>query len=389
MNPGRQGLHGSRHRCPTERCIAGWAGSLVALNQAMAKIVSTATAVPSYRLDRETYTRYCMAVFSSPAQQRAARRIIEHTKIDVRYITLPPERLLTPRPLADKSADYARFAKELGEHVARRALDRAALAATDVDMIVTTSCTGVMIPSVDAYLVESMGLRRDTVRLPITELGCAAGAAALSRAREHVRAYPEHTVLVLSIELPSLTYQKQDLSMTNLVATSIFGDGAAAAVVRGARAPGGAARPGPVMIDSMTHLYPASQYLMGFELKDGGFHIVLDRDVPHALQGKVRPLVEALCARNGVDLAALRFCVIHPGGRRILEDLDADLGLGGMSEPSWDVLRDYGNLSSATVLFVLDAVLRRQPPPAGAWGLLAAFGPGFSAELTLLRWADA
>jgi alkylresorcinol/alkylpyrone synthase len=244
-----------------------------------------------------------------------------------------------------------------------------------------------MIPSVDAYLVESMGLPRDCIRLPITELGCAAGAAGLSRAREHVRAYPDHTVAVIAIELPSLTFQKHDLSMTNLVAASIFGDGAAAAIVRGPDAPAGdGARPGPRLVDSMTHLYPQSHYLMGFELKDGGFHIVLDRDVPHALRGKVRPLVEQLCARNGVDPAALRFCVLHPGGRRILEDLDADLGLAGLTEPSWDVLRDYGNLSSATVLFVLDAVLRRPPPPRDSWGLLAAFGPGFTAELSLLRW---
>lgn len=174
--------------------------------------------------------------------------------------------------------------------------------------------------------------------------------------------------------------------MTNLVAASIFGDGAAAAVVRGARAPAVDARPGPVLVDSLTHLYPASHYLMGFELADGGFHIVLDRDVPHALRGKVAPLVAMLCAKNGVDPAALRFCVLHPGGRRILEDLETDLGLAALTEPSWQVLRDYGNVSSATVLFVLDEVLRRAPPPSGAHGLLAAFGPGFSAELSLLRW---
>ncbi|MDB4969582.1 MAG: Chalcone synthase [Myxococcales bacterium] len=352
----------------------------------MAKITATATAVPSYRLDRESYKRYSALVFSTPPQQRAARRIIDNTKIDARYITLPPERLLAPRALEEKSADYATFAKQLGEHVARRALDRAHLDATSVDMIVTTSCTGVMIPSVDAYLLESLRMRRDCVRLPVTELGCAAGAAALSRAREHCTLYPDHTVMVLAIELPSLTFQKQDMSMTNLVAASIFGDGAAAAIVRGARATGGLSRPGPVLVDSMCHLYPESQYLMGFELKEGGFHIVLDRDVPHALKGKVRPLVEQLCAKNGLAIEDLKFCALHPGGRRILEDLDADLGLAGMTEPSWDVLRDYGNLSSATVLFVLDEVLRRQPPPVGAPGLLAAFGPGFSAELSLLRW---
>jgi len=352
----------------------------------MGRICSTAVAVPSYRLDRETYKKYCMMVFSTPPQQRAARRIIDNTRIDARYLVHPPERILQPRPLAEKSADYAATARQLGEHVCRRALDRAHVAADAVDLFVTTSCTGVMIPSVDAYLLEQMRLRRDCVRLPITELGCAAGAAALARAREHVLAYPTHTALVLSVELPSLTFQKEDLSMTNLVAASIFGDGAAAAVVRGARAAGGTQQPGPVLTDSLSHLYPESQYLMGFELKDGGFHIVLDRDVPHALKGRVRPLVDELCAKNGVRADELAFCALHPGGRRILEDLDADLGLSGMTEPSWDVLRDYGNLSSATVLFVLDEVLRRQPPPLGSHGLLAAFGPGFSAELSLMRW---
>jgi len=352
----------------------------------MARIAATATAVPPYRLDRATYQRYCELVFDSPSQKRAARRIIDNTRIDARYLVATPEKILTPRSLHEKSIDYAASARELGEHVGRRALDRAHVGADAVDMIVTTSCTGVMIPSVDAYLVEQMHLRRDVVRLPITELGCAAGAAALSRAREHVSAHPDHTVLVLSIELPSLTFQKADLSMTNLVAASIFGDGAAACVVRGERAPGGATRPGPVLVDSMCHLYPESQYLMGFELKDGGFHIVLDRDVPHALRGRVRPLVEELCARHGVAVGDLAFTALHPGGRRILEDLDADLGVGGLTEPSWDVLRDYGNLSSATVLFVLDEVLKRTPPPMGSWGLLAAFGPGFTAELSLMRW---
>jgi alkylresorcinol/alkylpyrone synthase len=351
----------------------------------MAKIAAAATAVPQYRLDRETYKRYVARVFHGPVEARAAQRIIDNTHIDARHLALPPEAILAPRTLDEKSRDYARFARAMGEHVARAALDRAEVAAASIDMIITTSCTGVMIPSLDAYLVESLGLRRDVIRLPITELGCAAGAAALSRAREHVTLEPRHTVLVLAVELPSLTFQKHDLSLTNLVATSIFGDGAAAAIVRGARAPGSIA-PGPVIVDSMTHLYPASQHLMGFELKDGGFHIVLDREVPHALRGRVRPLVEQLLWRHGLSLRDVRFTVLHPGGRRILEDLDRDLGVGGLTEPSWDVLRELGNLSSATVLFVLERVLRGPAPPLGAHGLLAAFGPGFSAELSLLRW---
>ncbi len=348
----------------------------------MARVVSTATALPPFKIDRATYERYCTMVFAEHAA--AARRIIENARIESRYISLPPERLLKPRSLAEQSADYKRVAIALGETVTRRALDRAGLAPEAIDLFITTSCTGVMIPSLDAYLVEKLGFRRDVVRLPITELGCAAGASALARARDHLLAYPAHRVLVVACELCSLTYQRGDPSMANLVATSLFGDGAAAAVVAGERAPG--RRPGPALVDSVTHLYPASHHLMGFELEDGGLRIILDRGVAPALKGRVRPLVEALLARHGVALGDLRFAAIHPGGRRILEDLDRDLGIAALTASSWSVLRNVGNVSSATVLFVLDDVLGHPPPPAGAPGLLAAFGPGFSAELSLLRW---
>jgi alkylresorcinol/alkylpyrone synthase len=350
----------------------------------MARIVSTATAVPPHKLDAETYKRYCDLVFP-PAKARAVRKIVDNARIDARYLSASPDQLIAPRSLADKSEDYARVSLGLCEAVARRALDRAHLVPTDVDLIITTSCTGVMIPSVDAFLVEALEMRRDVVRLPITELGCAAGAAALARAREHCLAFPDHTVLVIAVELPSLTFQRGDQSMTNLVACSIFGDGAAAVVVsnRAAR------KPGPFIVDSRTHLYPHSDHLMGFQLKDGGFHIVLDREVPARLKGEVRPLVEALLQKHGLGLADVRFTAVHPGGRRILEDLDRDLGIGGLTEPSWDVLRKYGNLSSATVLFVLDDLISRTPPPVGSYGILAAFGPGFSCELSLLRWDGA
>jgi predicted naringenin-chalcone synthase len=347
----------------------------------MARILSTATAVPPHRVSRELYQQYCAVLYGDKA--RAARRIADNACIDARYITLAPEELLALRGLEAKSRAYDEAALRLSEEVARRALDRADLDATDVDQIITTSCTGVMIPSVDAYLVERMKLRRDVVRLPITELGCAAGAAAVARAREHQLAFPGRVSLIIACELSSLTLQPGDQSMTNLVAASIFGDGCAATLL-GPRER--SRRPSPTVIDSVTHLFPESHYLMGFELKDGGFHIVLDRDVPNYLRGKVRPLVEALLDKHGVGLGDVRFTALHPGGRRILEDLDRDLEIGGLTEPSWDVLRRYGNLSSATVLFVLDEVMRRAAPPLGSYGLLAAFGPGFTAEISLLRW---
>lgn len=347
----------------------------------MARILATATAVPPHRLDVETYKRYCGLVFA-PDQARAARRIADNARIETRYLSAPPAELIGPRSLEQQSRQFADTALGLCETVARHALDRAELRPADVDLLVTTSCTGLMIPSVDAHLVERMRFRRDVVRLPITELGCAAGASALARAREHLLAFPRRVALVIACELPSLTFQRGDASMTNLVASAIFGDGAAAAVL----AQRAGRRPGPVILDSRTHLYPASHHLMGFDLKDGGLHIVLDRAVPTYLRGRVRPLVEALLADHGLRLSDLRFTALHPGGRRILEDLDRDLGVGGFTEPSWDVLRRFGNLSSATVLFVLEEVMKRTPPPVGSHGLLAAFGPGFSAELSLLRW---
>jgi predicted naringenin-chalcone synthase len=343
------------------------------------RLLSTATAVPPFQVERDTFKRYAEVLFGDRA--RAARQIADHALIETRYISRSHQDFLQPHTVEENARLYDETALALCETVARRALDRAHLDPARVDQIVTTSCTGIMIPSVDAFLVERLRLRRDVQRLPITELGCAGGAAALAQARQHQLAFPGHHSLVIACELPSLTFQPSDRSMTNLVATAIFGDGAAAAVLGPT-----AQRSSPRFLDSASHLFPASHHLMGFAVKTGGFHIVLDRDVPHYLKGKVRPLVEALLARNGLELRDVRFTALHPGGRKILEDLDADLGIGGLTEPSWDVLRRYGNLSSATVLFVLDEVMRRTPPPLGAHGLLAAFGPGFSAELSLLRW---
>jgi alkylresorcinol/alkylpyrone synthase len=351
----------------------------------MARILSTATAVPPHALPREMYRAYCEAKFAG--KERVARAIIDHTRIDVRYISRPPNELLRDRSLDEKSADYSRMALALAEETAARALDRANVRRDRIDLIITTSCTGVMIPSLDAYLVEKMGLRRDCIRLPITELGCGGGAAALARAREHLVACPANSVLVIAVELPSLTYQPADLSLTNLVATSLFGDGAAACVLGGPRSALPAPRPSPRLLDSRTHLFPRSHHLMGFELRDRGFHIVLDREVPDYLRGKVRPLIESLLAAHQLTLSDVRFTCLHPGGTRILSDLEEELGVAGLTGPSWEVLRRYGNLSSATVLFVLDELLGRPPAVApGAHGLLAAFGPGFTCETSLLRW---
>jgi alkylresorcinol/alkylpyrone synthase len=238
-----------------------------------------------------------------------------------------------------------------------------------------------MIPSLDAHLINLMGFRSDVRRLPLTELGCAAGAMALARASEFVRAFPDKTVLVVSVELATLTFQRGDLSQANLISCVLFGDGAAAAVVTGREASG------PRIVDATTYTFPQSLDAMGFDLRESGFHIVLSKDVPQMIRDRISELVDGFLARRGLTRKAMAAFLLHPGGQKLLSYVEEQLGLCRCdTQLSWDVLAQYGNLSSATILFVLDACLTTKTMNPGDYGLAAAFGPGFSAELLLLQW---
>jgi predicted naringenin-chalcone synthase len=251
----------------------------------------------------------------------------------------------------------------------------------DVDLLITVSCTGFMIPSLDAHLIELMKFRRDVRRLPITELGCAAGAMSLARAWEFLRAFPGKNVLIVSVEIPSLTFQRRDLSAANLICSVLFGDGAAAIVVAGRHTAG------PHILDAETYTFPGSLEAMGFDLRDTGFHILLSKDVPQMICERIKALVERFLSRNGLSLEQIAAFVLHPGGQKLLASVQEELGLQcADTQFSWDVLRDYGNLSSASVLFVLNEWLSRKEMKHGEYGLAAAFGPGFSAELLLMQW---
>jgi alkylresorcinol/alkylpyrone synthase len=345
-------------------------------------IASTATALPPHVLSRELVKEHFGRVFPiSGPRLEAVLQIVDNSQVDRRYTILPWEYLIEPRPLEQITREYREHAISLGRCVAQQALDRAGAAPSDVDLIVTVSCTGVMIPSVDAYLAPEMGLRPNVRRLPITELGCAAGAAGLTRAWEYLRAYPEATVLLVAVELPSLTFQRKDFSQANLISTLLFGDGAAAAVITGKPASG------PCILDSESYLFPDSIDAMGFDLRDAGFHIVLSREVPQLIRERIGGLVDGFLARHSLTRKQMKAWVLHPGGQKLLAYMQEELGLcAGETQPSWDVLRDYGNLSSASVLFVLHEWLARGEMRAGDRGLLAAFGPGFSAEMLLLQW---
>jgi len=349
---------------------------------AVAIIAGSATVVPPYVLTREVVKNHIGDVFSLDGPRlEAIREVIDNSAIDQRYSVFPGEYTIEPRPLAQITAEYGEKAVELGLQVTEHALAQAGMTPTDVDLLITVSCTGIMIPSLDAHLATVMGFRSDVRRLPITELGCAGGAAGLSRAWEYMNAFPGRTALLVAVEIPTLTFQRRDLSQANLISAVLFGDGAAGVVVTGREAPG------PRILASECFLFPNSLGAMGFDLRDSGLHIVLSKDVPELIRERVKGLALGFLERQGLRQEDISAFLLHPGGQKLLSFMQEELGLTRSdTEISWEILRRYGNLSSASVLFILNEWLVQKEMPSGSYGLLMAFGPGFTAEMLLIQW---
>jgi len=294
-------------------------------------------------------------VFDIPERRlEAMMSIVDNAQVHKRHAIFPIDYTIEPRALSKTNNEYIEHAVKLGREAAEKCLERAGLRPEDIDLIITVSCTGFMIPSLDAHLIHLMGFRPNVRRMPFTELGCAAGAMALGR---------------------------KDISQANLISSVLFGDGAAAVIVRGNPAPG------PKILVSETYTFADSLWAMGFDLRDSGLHILLSKDVPEMIGGKIRGLVEGFLERNGRKREDIRGWILHPGGARLLGNVEAELGLCKCdTQPSWDILGSVGNLSSATILFILQEWLEKRPLRAGEYALAAAFGPGFSAEFLLLQW---
>jgi alkylresorcinol/alkylpyrone synthase len=348
-------------------------------------VVSTATAVPAHSATQgEVKDRLRAVLPLSPRRLEATMELFDHAAVERRFSVEPVERLGQPRSLGQVQELYRENAILLGRKVATEALARAGVEARQVDLLITVSCTGIMIPSLDAHLCNDLGFRADVRRLPITALGCSGGAAALARAHDFLVGFPEARVLVVAVELPSLSLQRADLSLANLVSTALFGDGAAAALLEGG---GSGAAGGVRILETLSHLFPASTHALGFDLKDDGFHSVLSKEVPALIKTEIARLVRVLADRRGVRRDQLTGFVLHPGGRKILAFVEEELGLTREdTQPSWEVLRAFGNQSSASVIFVLHEWLTKRRPAADGYGILAAFGPGLSTEMLLLQW---
>jgi alkylresorcinol/alkylpyrone synthase len=305
------------------------------------------------------------------------------TQVDGRYLALP----LESYPLSSWGEANDRWIEaslELGQRAVCEAMNRAGTAPQDIGAFFFVSITGVASPSIEGRLINQMGLSRRMKRIPIFGLGCVAGAAGIARAADYVKAYPREACLLLSVELCSLTVQQDDLSAANLISTGLFGDGVAAVIVSGSEC---AAPAGPEIVATRSTFYPNTEEVMGWEISEKGFKIVLSRDVPEVVLRNLGRDADEFLSDNGLERGDIGSWVIHTGGPKVLEATEAALNLPKRAlDVSWECLRRTGNLSSASVLFVLEETMKNRRPKPGTWGILAAMGPGFCSELVLLKW---
>ena len=348
----------------------------------MPRIAAVATATPPHRVSQQDAKRAAREFFA-PAVANIDRytSVFDNGEIDTRSLAAPIEWFGRHHSWGEANDLWIEVACTIGAEAARRCLAAAQLAPGDVDHIFFVSTTGLAAPSIDARLMTLLGMTRNTRRTPIWGLGCAGGVAGLARASEYVRAFPRQRALLVCVELCSLTFQFDDLSKRNLIAASLFGDGAAAVLVEG-DALGGS---GPEVVATQSTLFPDSLDLMGWDIVDTGMRVVFGAGIPRVVTAHYHELASEFLAQHRLDLSGVRHHIYHPGGAKVLRAYEQAGALAPDSlRMSRDILREYGNMSSVTVLFVLEAYLKRGIAP-GEHGLMTVFGPGFSAEMALLR----
>ncbi|MCY2687039.1 type III polyketide synthase [Salinimicrobium sp. TH3] len=313
--------------------------------------------------------------------KRKVIKIFEGAAVDKRYSIMEPSEVFTATSFEDKNKIYSREVKKLGYGALKKALEQANWEANSIDFIITVSCTGIMIPSLDAFLINELQMRQDVTRLPVTEMGCAAGISGLIYANSFLKAHPGKRAAVIAVESPTATFQLEDFSMANMVSAAIFGDGAACVLLSSEEE-----AVGPKIVgDDMYHFFDAT-HLMGFDLTDLGLKMVLDPDVPQTIADHFPEIIHPFLEKNNSSIEKVDHLIFHPGGKKIVQTVEDLFGkLGKNIDDTREVLRLYGNMSSATVLYVLERFLNK-PIKKGEQGLMLSFGPGFSAQKILLEW---
>jgi alkylresorcinol/alkylpyrone synthase len=348
------------------------------------RILAVGTALPEFRFEQADVRALIKGLFNDGFRDfDRLLAVFDNGHVQARYLSAPLEWFKTNHTWQERNEIYVKTATDLGERAARIALERSGFAASEFGAIFFVSTTGLATPSLDSFLIKRLNLSRHIARIPIWGLGCAGGAAGLNRASEFVRATGKPALLI-AVELSSLTFQANDVSRPNLIATSLFADGAAAVVI-GPNDSGSSS--GPSIIGGSSTLWDDTEDVMGWVVTNTGLQVTLSKSVPNVVEKHIRKDVEMACANHGLHLEQLKHFVTHPGGEKVMEAFRNALELPASAmDDARDILEQHGNMSSPTVLFALERFLQRWPnTPRGEYGLLTAMGPGFSAEHVLFR----
>jgi alkylresorcinol/alkylpyrone synthase len=356
----------------------------------VSRIAAVATALPQHTYSQQAITDlFVPIVAQDPARQALMRRMHASSRVRTRHLVLPLEQYRDALTFGQTNDRFVAEATQLAEAAVRVALDRAGVTAAEVDLIVFTSVTGMSAPSVDALLVPLLGMREDVKRMPMFGLGCVAGASGIARVHDYLEGHPDGVGLLVSVELCSLTVQRDDDSVDNLVASGLFGDGAAAVVLVGSARAERDAVAGPDVVATRSRLYPGSGAVIGFRPSETGFRVILTAGVVDVIDANFASDATGFLADQGLRVPDVGTWIAHPGGPKVLDAFQRGLDLpDGALDRSWASMAAVGNLSSSSVLHVLADELTA-PHPAQEHALLFALGPGVSAEFVLLRWPEA
>ena len=348
------------------------------------KIKGVSKAIPAYSRTTEEIIPFLDGWLTGQDSRfiRKVKKIFENAAVDKRYSIMSPEEVFSKTSFEEKNRIYMRESIRLGTQCLSEGLAKADWKPEDLDILITVSCTGIMIPSLDAYLINALQLKQDVMRLPVTEMGCAAGISGIIYAKNFLQSNPGKRAAVVAVESPSATFQLDDFSMTNIVSAAIFGDGAACVLLSSHEDDQGP----EVIADEMYHFYEA-ETMMGFDLSNGGLKMVLDVAVPDTIAEHFPSIIHPFLAKQNLKIADIDHLVFHPGGKKIVQLVEELFGTMGKNiDDTKEILRMFGNMSSATVLYVLERFLEPGRTKPGDFGLMLSFGPGFSAQRVLLKW---